>query len=113
MVEFVNEHVEVYSISLHRYTQCLKYSDYTEAPKDLSFPASNILLDPHKMIYIAAICDKEVNIKVEERERPRNEVRDRSRRPLNRILRARICKRLRSPGIDSASLCSMAGRYDK
>ncbi len=25
---------------------------------------------------------------------------------------ARICKRLRSPGIDSASLCSLAGRYD-
>jgi hypothetical protein len=24
--------------------------------------------------------------------------------------RARICKRLRSPGIDSASLCSMTGR---
>ncbi len=26
---------------------------------------------------------------------------------------ARICKHLRSPGIDSASLCSLAGRYDK
>ncbi len=23
-----------------------------------------------------------------------------------------ICKRLRSPGIDSASLCSLAGRYE-
>ncbi len=27
--------------------------------------------------------------------------------------RARILKLLRSPGIDSASLCSLAGRYDK
>ncbi len=27
--------------------------------------------------------------------------------------RDRICKNLRSPGIDSASLCSFAGRYDK
>jgi hypothetical protein len=27
--------------------------------------------------------------------------------------RACICKRLRSPGIDSASLCSLAGRYNK
>ncbi len=27
--------------------------------------------------------------------------------------RVRICKRLRSPGIDSASLCRLAGRYDK
>ena len=26
--------------------------------------------------------------------------------------RARICKRLRNPGIDSASLCSLTGRYD-
>ena len=26
---------------------------------------------------------------------------------------ARICKGLRRPGIDSASLCSMAGRYEK
>jgi hypothetical protein len=28
-------------------------------------------------------------------------------------LRVRICKRLRSPGIDSADLFSLAGRYDK
>jgi hypothetical protein len=28
------------------------------------------------------------------------------------LTRARIFKRLRSPGIDSASLCSLAGRYD-
>jgi hypothetical protein len=28
-------------------------------------------------------------------------------------IRARICKRLRSQGIDSASLCSLAGRYAK
>ncbi len=27
--------------------------------------------------------------------------------------RARICKRLRSPGIVSASLCSLAGWYDR
>ncbi len=27
--------------------------------------------------------------------------------------RARICKHLWSPGIDSASICSLAGRYDK
>ncbi len=27
--------------------------------------------------------------------------------------RARICKRVWNPGIDSASLCSLAGRYDK
>jgi hypothetical protein len=26
------------------------------------------------------------------------------------LIRARICKRLRSPGIDSASLCSLAGK---
>jgi hypothetical protein len=29
------------------------------------------------------------------------------------LYRARICKRLRSPGIDSANLCSLAGRYVK
>jgi hypothetical protein len=29
-----------------------------------------------------------------------------------RKYRARICKRLRSPGIDSASLCSPGGRFD-
>jgi hypothetical protein len=28
-------------------------------------------------------------------------------------IRARICKRLRSSGIDSTSLCNLAGRYDK
>ncbi len=28
-------------------------------------------------------------------------------------IRARICKRLRSPGIHFASLCRLAGRYDK
>ncbi len=29
------------------------------------------------------------------------------------VYKARICKRLWSPGIDSASLCSLTGRYDK
>ncbi len=32
--------------------------------------------------------------------------------PLHIWAWARICKRLKSSGIDSASLCSMAGRYD-
>ncbi len=29
------------------------------------------------------------------------------------VVRARICRRLQSTGIDSADLCSMAGRYDE
>ncbi len=29
------------------------------------------------------------------------------------VFRARICKRLWSPGIDSASQCSLVDRYDK
>jgi hypothetical protein len=33
--------------------------------------------------------------------------------PRDRELRARICKRSRSPGIDSVSLCSLESRYVK
>ncbi len=33
--------------------------------------------------------------------------------PLTNVAWTRICKRLRSPGIDSASLCNLASRYNK
>jgi hypothetical protein len=49
-------------------SQCLKYSDYTEAPKDLSFPASNCTPPPTQNAILQPFVRKEVNIKVEERE---------------------------------------------